>query len=101
MLKYPNKLKKWSGKAQSGFFIDFFCKKLADVFIRNVFIFSAIFFGEKYMIEKITKKIVDFFLFFNNKLIGFNVLNFSFFFYIVLSILFYFIFLINIYLFFF
>lgn len=96
MLRYPNRLKKWSGKAQSGFFIDFFCKKVADMFIRNVFIFAAIFFGEKYMIEKITKKIVDFFLFNTNKIIGLTSLSFSTFFILFLSLLFYFIIFINI-----
>ena len=70
MLRYPQKRFKWVGKAQSGFFIDFFLKKLVDVFIRNFFIFGAMFFGEKYMIEKITKKIVDSFLFNSNKFFG-------------------------------
>ena len=70
MLKFPQRRFRWSGKAQSGFFIDFFLKKIIDVFLRNVFVFGAMFFGEKYMIERLTKKIVDSFLFNSNKLFG-------------------------------
>jgi len=41
---------------QSGFYIDFFVKKIAEVFIKNVFIYAAFFFGEKFEIEILTKK---------------------------------------------
>ena len=58
MLRFPQKKNRWLGKAQSGFYIDFIFKKFAEIFIRNVFIFGALFFGEKYMIEYLTKKIV-------------------------------------------
>lgn len=57
---------------QSGFYIDFIIKKLAEMFMRNVFIYSAIFFGEKFMIEYLTKKTIDSFLFNSNK---YNLLN--------------------------
>lgn len=70
MLRFPQKKFKWSGKAQSGFYIDFFLKKTVDVFIRNVFIYASLFFGEKYIIEQLTKKTIDFFIFKSNKLIG-------------------------------
>jgi hypothetical protein len=89
MLKFPQKKTKWFGKAQSGFYIDFFLKKVCDAFIRNVFIFSSIFFGEKYMIEKLTRKIIESFLFRSNKFFGFTLLNFSLFIYITLTFLFY------------
>ena len=72
MLKFPQKKFKLSSKAQSGFLIDFFFKKNVDVILRNFFIFSAMFIGEKYMIEKLTKKIVDSFLFKSNKFFGFT-----------------------------
>ena len=36
---------------QSGMYFDFFYKKISEVFVRNVFIYMAQFFGEKYMIE--------------------------------------------------
>jgi hypothetical protein len=44
---------------QSGFYIDFFLKKICEVFIKNIFIYSSQFFGEKYIIEVLTKKIID------------------------------------------
>lgn len=100
MLKFPLKKFKWSGKAQSGFFIDFFFKKLIDVFIRNFFIYAALFFGEKYMIEYLTKKTVDSFIFNSNKIFGFSLLNYSFFFYMSLSIVLYVLLLFNLFLFF-
>lgn len=36
---------------QSGMYFDYFYKKIAEIFVRNVFIYSAQFFGEKFMIE--------------------------------------------------
>jgi hypothetical protein len=89
MLRFPQKKLKWFGKAQSGFYVDFFLKKLVDLFIRNVFVFSALFFGEKYIIERLTRKVVDLFLFKSNKFLGFTSLNYKFFIYIFLTILFY------------
>ena len=70
MLMFPQKKNKWFGKAQSGFYIDFIFKKLVEVFIRNVFIYASLFFGEKYMIEHLTKKVVDNFIYSSNKLVG-------------------------------
>lgn len=43
MLNFSKKKFKWAGRAQSGFYIDFILKKLAEVFIRNVFINAALF----------------------------------------------------------
>ena len=70
MLQFPQKRYKHIGRAQSGFYIDFFLKKFGEVFIRNIFIYTALFFGEKYMIEQITKKIVDSFIFNSNYFLG-------------------------------
>lgn len=44
---------------QSGCYIDYIIKKIAEIFVRNVFIYSALFFGEKYLIEFISKKTID------------------------------------------
>ena len=52
---------------QSGFYFDFFFKKISEIFIKNIFIYSALFFGEKYFIEVFTKKILDNFIFLKNK----------------------------------
>lgn len=55
---------------QSGCYFDFFYKKFSEVFIRNVFVYAAQFVGEKYMIEVLTKKIVDKGIYTVNKYIG-------------------------------
>ena len=52
---------------QSGFYLDFFLKKNSEIFIKNIFIYSSLFFGEKYFIEVLTKKIIDNFIFLKNK----------------------------------
>ena len=55
---------------QSGCYFDFFYKKFSEVFLRNVFIYAAQFVGEKYMIETLTKKIVDKSIYSINKYVG-------------------------------
>ena len=95
MLKFTHKKGRWLGKAQSGFYVDFFLKKLAEVFIRNIFVYASLFFGEKYMIEHLTKKTVDNFIFNSNKFFGWTILNYTWFFYITLSIVLYTLLLIN------
>ena len=37
---------------------------------------SALFFGEKYMIEHLTKKVVDSFIYNSNKFVGWTTLNY-------------------------
>ena len=44
---------------QSGFYLDFFLKKISEIFVKNIFIYSAQFTGEKYMIEELTKKVFE------------------------------------------
>jgi hypothetical protein len=95
MLRFPQKKNRWLGKAQSGFYIDFILKKLSEVFIRNVFVYAALFFGEKYMIEHLTKKVVDSFIYNSNKFVGWTTLNYMWFFYITLSIVLYMLLLLN------
>jgi len=80
---------------QSGCYFDFFYKKFSEVFIRNVFVYASQFIGEKYMIEVLTKKIIDNSIFLFNKYIGWNNLKYFNFFFNFLIILFYFIFIIN------
>ena len=82
-------------KLQSGFYIDFFYKKIAEVFIRNIFVYTALFFGEKFMIEVITKKILENFFFRLHFYISFFQFNYSTFFYFTLIFIFYFLFFIN------
>jgi len=78
---------------QSGFYFDFFLKKFSEVFLRNIFIYSALFFGEKYIIEVLTKKIVDNYIFFNNSKLYLSSLSYYNFFSITITIIFYFIFI--------
>lgn len=82
---------------QSGCYFDFFYKKISDVFVRNVFVYAAQFLGEKYMIEALTKKVIDNSIFIVNKYIGWNTLKYFNFFYQFLSIFFYSITIINIF----
>ena len=78
---------------QSGFYVDFFFKKLCEAFIRNVFIYTAQFFGEKYMIEVLTKKVIDSFIFSNSKFFHHHSLGQDIFFYTVTLVFFYTVFL--------
>ena len=52
---------------QTGLLLDFFFKKLAEIFMKNIFIYSFLFFGEKYIIEYLTKKTIDSYIYNNNK----------------------------------
>ena len=81
---------------QSGLYFDFFIKKIIELFVKNVFVYSAQFLGEKYMIEYITKKIIDSSIFNMNRFININDLFYSYYFIQLLSIFFYFITVINI-----
>lgn len=74
---------------QSGCYLDFFFKKLGEIFLRNFFIYTAQFFGEKFMIEILTKKIFKFFFVKTNKIVGVTKLFYSLFFIQILSFIFY------------
>lgn len=74
---------------QSGFYMDFFFKKLCEVFVKNVFIYTALFFGEKYFIEVLTKKIIDRYIFSSSKFFTIHTLSFSAFFHLTTLTFFY------------
>jgi len=78
---------------QSGLFLDFFVKKIAEIFVKNIFIYTSQFFGEKYMIEELTRKIFERFLFKTNKFLISTKLSYSLFFTQIISFFFYLIFL--------
>lgn len=61
---------------QSGWYIDFFLKKTAEVFVRNVFVYTSLFFAEKYIIEGLTKKIFSILITNTNK--WFNFIRFTY-----------------------
>jgi len=81
--------------SQSGFFFDFFYKKITEVFVRNVLIYAAQFFGEKYVIEYMTKKIFDKIIFSSNKFVFLSNLKPSYFFYQIGAFFFYCLFIIS------
>jgi len=85
---------------QNGLFFDFIIKKFIEVCNKNIFIYTSFFFGEKYMIEYLTKKIIDTTLFSNNKLWGISELSFSLFFINFLSFVFFILGIINFWFFF-
>ena len=82
---------------QSGLYLDFFLKKGVEVLIRNILVYTSLFLGEKYMIEFLTKKIIDSSIFNINKFIGVTDLFYSFYFIQLLCVFFYFISILNIF----
>ena len=61
--------------AQSGFYVDFFFKNIFEATVRNLLIYTAQFFCEKYIIEFFTKKIffnITYFINIFNKSTNFN-----------------------------
>ncbi len=74
---------------QSGFYVDFFVKKFGEVFVRNVLIYGAQFFGEKHMIEHLTKRFFESSIWFFNSKFEFNKLQFNIFFIQIVSIILY------------
>ncbi len=81
---------------QSGLYIDFFIKKIGEVFVRNFLVYTSNYFGEKYFIEVLTKKLIDSFIFKQNKIFGWTSLPFFNFFYLIIIIILYIIILLNI-----
>lgn len=81
---------------QNNLFIDFFIKYTFELLLKNTFIYSAIFFGEKFIIEYWTKKIIESYIFYFNQQTNFFIFKNSFFFIFNLSLIFLFLSLINI-----
>jgi len=81
---------KFNRFCQSGCYFDFFYKKLSEIFVKNVFVYTSQFFAEKYMIEVFTKKIIDKSIFVLNKTVGWSQLKYFTFFIQFITILFYF-----------
>ena len=65
----------------SGLYFDFFLKKFSEIFVRNFFIYSALFFGEKFFIEVLTKKVIDNYIYLVNSKFSNLKLNYDFFFF--------------------
>lgn len=73
----------------SGFYFDFFLKKISEIFIRNIHIYTALFFGEKFVIEVLTKKVVDYYIFTAGSKTFVKNFTFDYFFYCILLFFFY------------
>jgi len=80
---------------QSGMYLDCFIKKLSEVFIKNVFIYTFQFFFEKFLIEYFFKNCLSFFLFTLNSNFSTKQLNYSSFFFKNVFFLFFFLFFFN------
>jgi hypothetical protein len=85
---------------KSGFYIDFFLKKIAEIFVKNIFIYSSFFFAEKFLIEFLTKKCVDNFILKVNSFF-LEEFNFNFFFSTFFIFFFYFFFILEVFFIFF
>ena len=75
--------------SQSGFYIDFFLKNVFEAIVRNVLIYSAQFFCEKYMVEHFTKKIFVNVTYYFNYFFKSSTFNYKVFFVQLLTIIFY------------
>lgn len=82
---------------QSGMYLDFIIKKFSERIIKNLLVYSAIFFGEKYIIEFLTKKIIELNIFNFNLFFSWKNYNFLIYYIQIISFLFYFIIIFNIY----
>lgn len=70
-------------------YIDFIFKQILEYFIRNILVYTSLFFGEKYIIEYLTKKTIDSFVFSSNSLLNVSDLSFHDFFFISASFIIY------------
>ena len=64
-----------------GLIFDFFLKKTIEVIVKNILIYLAQFFAEKFLIEIITKKSIELYIYIlnkNNVFFFFSIFNFFF-----------------------
>ena len=80
----------------SGMYFDYFYKKISEIIVRNIFIYMALFFGEKYMIEHWTKLVVTNIVYNNNKFVGLTSLSYYWFFFQFIILTLYSLFVINV-----
>ncbi len=76
--------------------MDFFIKKVGEVFVKNFLVYTSNYFGEKYFIEVLTRKMIDNLVFKQNKLFGWTTLHFFNFFYMIIILVLYSLILINV-----
>lgn len=71
--------------SQTGMFVDFIFKQIIEYFTRTVLVYTALFFGEKYIIEYLTKKTIDTVVFNTNRIFKVTDLSFNDFFIITVG----------------
>lgn len=72
--------------AQSGFYLDYLYKRIAEIFVRLIFVYMSQFVGEKFMIEVWTKKFFFVSIQYFNNFINVTKLNYFWFFFHLLII---------------
>ena len=87
----------WS---QCGFYIDFLIKKISEIFLRNYYVYTSQFFGEKYLVEYITKFFFNFIIFFCSKFLNYNNYYYNIFLYNIVAVILSSVFLFNLLVFF-
>jgi hypothetical protein len=65
---------------QSNLFVDYILKKIIEIFVKNILIYTSLFFGEKFIIEYLTKKIFSYYIVFISNSFSLNNFTFSNFF---------------------
>ena len=95
MLKFSLITFKFFRFVNSGMYFDFFLKKFSEIFVRNFFLYSALFFGEKFFIEVLTKKVIDTYLYNLTTKFSSYKLNYDYFFFQIVMVFFYFFFFFN------
>lgn len=82
---------------QSGMYFDYFYKKCSEIFVRNVLIYMAQFFGEKFMIEYWTKLLIHNTVFNLNRFISWTSLTYKWFFIQIVTYVIYSLLLVNLF----
>lgn len=59
MLKFFGITHKFITFMQSGMYLDYIVKKFSEIFVKNFLIYGATFFGEKFLVEFISRKSFD------------------------------------------
>jgi len=44
---------------QSGMYLDYVVKKLAEIFVKNFLVLGAVFFGEKFIVEFLSRRVFE------------------------------------------
>lgn len=82
---------------KNNLYIDYFVKKITEIFLKNYLVLTPMFFGEKYLIEIFTKKFTNTLLFNFFNIFKYKNYSNSYFFSNILTLFFYFLFICNLF----